>query len=121
MVLIGALVGVVFNVTSAHVHFSQRAVNRATAEAFGDAVMENLFDQWRQAMAGVTNDTDRQLGLSTSSLAALLIAPSTTELPRPASVSLVSWSVVAATPLLQPTTDPSGRPILERPDSGSPH
>ena len=113
MVLIGALVGVVFNVTSGHVQFAKRAVNRATAEAFGDAVMESLFDQWRHAMAGVTDATDRQLGLSTSSLAALLSAPDTTELPQPPGVSLVSWSVIAATPLLQPTTNPSGRPVLE--------
>ena len=72
-----------------------------------------LFDQWRQAMAGVTDATDRRLGLSTSGLDALLSAPDTTELPRPPGVSLVSWSVVAVTPLLQPTTDPSGRPVLE--------
>jgi hypothetical protein len=113
MALITGLVGVVFNVTTTHTRLAQRTVQRSTAVAFGDAVIECLYDQWRQAMITVTNDTDRTNGLTTGALAALLAAPSTTELPAPPGVTLQSWSVTAATPLLNPVSGSTGRPVPE--------
>lgn len=107
------LIAIVFAVTGEHTRLTQRNVNRATAVAYGDAVLESLFDQWRQAMISVTNATDRREGLSTAQLAAQLSPPTGTEVTPPAGISLTSWSVTAATPFLTPTTNPSGRPVPE--------
>lgn len=112
MVITSFLVATIFTVTSSHVAVARRTTDRAVAVAYGDGVIESLYDQWRQAMINVTNTTDRSNGLSNAALTATLRAP-TTELPRPAGVTLTSWSVTAATPLLAPTTDPSGRPTAE--------
>jgi hypothetical protein len=106
-------VAMIFSVTNSHVLEARRTVDRATAVAYGDGILESLYDQWRQAMSTVTNATDRAGGMSNSELAATLAAPSGTTLPPPTGVSLVSWSVTACTPLLVPTTDPAGRPTME--------
>jgi hypothetical protein len=113
IVVTSFLVGTIFTVTNTHVGLARRTVNRATAVTYADGVIESLYDQWRQAMIKVTNSTDRSDGLSTSALAAVLNAPTNTELPAPTGVTLTSWSVTAVTPLLAPTTDPAGRPVQE--------
>lgn len=113
MSIVAALVAVVFSMTNTQVAVTRRTANRAAAAAYADGVMESLFDQWRAAMIGVTNATDRAGGLSNTSLAATLTAPSTTTLPLPPGVTLGSWSVIACTPLLAPTTDAGGRPVAE--------
>ena len=113
MALVAALVATVFAVTNTQVHVARRTLNRATAVAYGDAVIESLYDQWRSAMISVTDTTDRKEGLSNASLATALTAPSSTTLPPPAGISLGSWSVVACTPFLAPTTLVNGRPVPE--------
>ena len=113
LAVISWLIAIVFAVTGEHTRMTQRTVNRAIAIAYGDAVLESLFDQWRQAMITVTDATDRKEGLATSSLAAQLRAPTTAELPTPSGIGLSSWSVTAATPFLAPTTNANGRPVPE--------
>ena len=119
MVLTSLTVAMIFEVTDSHVVATNRTMNRAVAVAYADGVLESLFDQWRNAMANVTNATDRSNGMSTSALASALSAPNSTTLPPPAGVSLTSWSVTAETPLLVTTTDPNGRPTLENGTSSS--
>ncbi len=113
MAVCAALAVMVFEVTNTQVSVARRTASRAAAQAYGDAVIESLFDQWRSAMISVTNNADRTGGLSNSSLAAALSAPSSTDLPPPTGVSLGAWSVTACTPFLTPTTDGSGRPVPE--------
>jgi hypothetical protein len=113
MAIVAGLVAVVFSVTSTQVAVTRRTASRAAAVAYADGVMESLYDQWRTAMIGVTNATDRSSGLSNTSLASTLTAPNATTLPVPTGVALSSWSVVAVTPLLAPTTDATGRPTPE--------
>lgn len=113
LALVSWLIAMVFAVTGEHARLTQRNVHRATAIAYGDAVLEGLFDQWRQAMVSVTNATDRRDGLSTAQLAAQLSPPTGTEVPPPAGISLTSWTVTAATPFLAPTTNANGRPVPE--------
>jgi len=113
MVLTSFLVATIFTITNTHVNMARRTVDRAVAVSYGDGVIESLYDQWRQAMINVTNSTDRNGGLTNSALAATLKAPTNTDLPPPAGVSLVSWSVTASTPLFAPTTDAAGRPTPE--------
>ncbi len=119
MAIVAALVAAVFSVTNSQVAATKRTANRTAALAYADGVMESLYDQWRTAMIGVTNTTDRAGGLSNTTLAATLAVPSTTTLPRPAGVTLGAWSVVATTPLLAPTTDPGLRPVPENGTSSS--
>src|SRR4051812_48836331 len=59
-----------FNSTTAQAHFMQRSVNRTTAIAYGDGVLEYVFDQWRIAMTDSPHldSTQRTAGLSTSEL-----------------------------------------------------
>src|SRR5260221_1740961 len=111
--LVSSLLATIFAVTNTHTQAARRTVDRTCAIAYADGVMESLYDQWRQAMTGVSNPTDRSNGLSNSALASSLTAPTSVNLPVPPGVSLQSWSVTACTPLLAPTTDPSGRPVSE--------
>ena len=55
-------------ITGHHSRQARRVTNRNTAIGYGDGVIENLFDQWRQSMSSVTNATDRTDGLTTRSL-----------------------------------------------------
>ena len=119
MSIVTALVAAVFAMTNTQVAVTRRTADRAAAAAYADGVMDSLFDQWRTAMIGVTNATDRTGGLSNTSLAATLAAPSTGTLPLPPGVTLGSWSVIACTPLLAPTTDAGGRPVPENGTSSS--
>lgn len=112
--LIGSiLVGVSLNVTNFNARMANRSVDRAKMIAYADGVMESLYDQWRTAMIGVSNNTDRTQGLTNASIQSALTAPTSTQLPAPPNVTLVSWSVQAATPLLVPLTGTSDRPLAE--------
>ena len=113
MSLLATLVATVFAITGTQVSNARRTASRTTAVAFADAVMENLYEQWRTAMVNITDSTDRASGLSTTALAGTLAAPSTTTLPRPSGVTLGTWSVVAATPFMAATTAGDGRPVPE--------
>ena len=70
MSIVAALVAAVFSMTNTQVSVTRRTANRAAAAAYADGVMESLFDQWRAAMIGVTNATDRANGLSNATLTA---------------------------------------------------
>ena len=62
------LLGVIFTLTTNNARLTRRTVDRSVAIAFGDAVLESLFDQWRNAMITATNATDRASGLTTGSV-----------------------------------------------------
>jgi type II secretory pathway pseudopilin PulG len=112
MVIVASLAGIVLTITTNVSRLSKRTNERAQAIAYGDAVLESLFDQWRQAMISATADTDRKQGLSNSSLTGFT-APSTGVLTPPPNISLASYSVVAATPLLVPLPGSADRPLPE--------
>jgi hypothetical protein len=114
MVLATGLVGLLYSVTGQSTYISKRNADRAQAIAYGDGVMESLFDQWRFAMISVTDATDRAEGLTNAALATALVAPTATALPPPPNISLASWNVTAATPLLVPVTRSSARPTAEK-------
>ena len=113
MALTSFLVATIFTVTSTHNAMARRTVDRSTAVVYADGVIESLYDQWRLAMINVSNVKDRSEGLSTTALAAVLRAPTTSELPAPTGVTLTSWSVTAANPMLTPLTNASDRPVPE--------
>ncbi len=113
MSVVAGLVAAVYSVTSTQVAVARREVTRAAAVTYGDGVMESLFDQWRNAMISVSNTTDRASGLTNAALSSTLALPTSTNLPPPPDVSVLSWSVTAQTPLLAPTTDSAGRPTPE--------
>ncbi len=110
MSLLASLVATIFAITSTQVFTARRSATRASAVAFGDAVMESLYDQWRSAMINVTDSNDRSLGLSDTSLAPLIQMPPASTIPRPVGITLISSTVVPATPLLVQT---AGRPVPE--------
>ena len=113
MSIVAALVAIIYSSTSNQVNVARREVNRSAAITYGDGVMESLFDQWRNAMINVTTATDRAGGMTNSALTAALALPTSTVLPPPAGVTVLSWSVKAQTPLIASTTDVAGRPTPE--------
>lgn len=115
--VVGTLLGVVTSVTQYESRNVNRTILRNQAIAYGDGIMESLYDQWRNAMASTTNFDDRMGGLGNSTLAGLLTAPTTATLTPPTNVTLASWSVKSATPMLALSTQPDGRPVAEQ---GSP-
>lgn len=108
------LLGVVVTVTGTQTGNSTRTATRSQAVAYGDGVLESLFDQWREAMISATETNDRLLGRSNAQLASLITVPTDSELPPPSGISLVSWKVEAATPMLTTSTQPDGRPLPEQ-------
>ena len=113
MSIVAGLVAVIYASTSNQVNVARREVNRSAAVTYGDGVMESLYDQWRNAMIGVNNATDRTSGMANSALTTALALPTSTVLPPPAGVTVLNWSVTAQTPLMVPTTDVAGRPVPE--------
>ena len=113
LAVISWLIAIVFSVTGEHSRLAQRNSNRSIAIAYGDGVVEHLFDQWRLAMIGVTDAIDRKEGIPTDKLATQLRAPTLAEIPAPPGFTLTSWSVVAATPFLTETTNSNNRPVPE--------
>ena len=83
MAIIASLAGIVLTITNHATRISKRTNERSQAIAYGDAVLESLYDQWRQAMISATADADRKQGLATSSLTSLT-APSSSVLAPPA-------------------------------------
>src|SRR5678815_4569613 len=76
-----ALLGVIVNVTRTQATNTHRTLLRSQATAYGDAVLESLFDQWRNAMITATDATDRSLGRTNAYLASALTVPSVAQLP----------------------------------------
>jgi hypothetical protein len=109
-----ALLGVIANVTRTQANNTHRILLRAQATAYGDAVLESLYDQWRDAMITATDSTDRLLGRTQAYLTANMSAPTTAQLPEQPGITLSSWSVRSVTPMLQPTTNAEGRPDPEQ-------
>src|SRR6187455_2871341 len=98
-----ALLGVCVTVTRTQTGNSSRTATRSQAIAYGDGIVESLFDQWRNSMITATDPADRMLGRSTAQLQTMLLPPNEGSFPPPSGISLVSWSVTAATPMLTPT------------------
>jgi hypothetical protein len=95
--------GAVFMMTTGEARAMKRSLDRLTAIAYADGVLECLFDQWRAAMSNSTNLTQSEAanGLTGAQLLASpfsIAAPSSTVLPVPANMTLASWSVNAADP-----------------------
>lgn len=112
--VVSAMLGVVTNVTRFQTRNSGRTILRSQAVAYGDAVLESLYDQWRIAMASASNSTDRASGLTNDALAATLKAPTSAQLPIPAGFTITKWSVTSANPMLGPSTRSDGRPEPEQ-------
>jgi hypothetical protein len=112
--VVSTLLGVITNVTRFQTRNTNRTILRSQAIAHGDAVLESLFDQWRFAMLNVNTTIDRSDGLSNSTLAGILAAPTTAQLPAPQGISVAGWSVTAANPMLGPTSRGDGRPEAEQ-------
>ena len=112
--VVSALLGVITNVTRFQSRNSNRTILRSQAVAYGDAILESLYDQWRLAMISATNETDRTSGLTNATLAATLAAPTSTALPVPTGMTMESWSVTSASPLLGSPTRTDGRPDPEQ-------
>ncbi len=114
MAAVSGVIGVVFSVTINNSRMAKHTVDRSQAVAYADAVIETVFDQWRQAMISVNTATDRKDGATNGYLAPFISAPSTVSVPPPTGVSLVSPpTVLAATPLLVELTASSARPTPE--------
>jgi hypothetical protein len=119
LILTSLTVAMVYSITSTNTVVAKRTVDRASAVAYGDGVMESIFDQWRNSLATATDPTDRSSGKTQAALTAAITPPDSTTLPPPPGVSLNSWSIKALTPLLADTTDPNGRPVKENGTSSS--
>src|SRR5687767_13330159 len=81
--LLSTLLGVVVNVTRTQAVNTNRTLMRAQATAYGDAVLESLFDQWRDAMITATDAADRLHGRTQDYLRTALSAPTDAQLPPP--------------------------------------
>lgn len=113
------MIGAVFTITTNEARFMKRSVDRYTAISYADGVIEDLFDQWRNAMSNGQNlnATQKRYGLTGNELAASPFSVSistgtSSSHVAPANMSLASWSLVAGTPYgtaLSGTT----RPTLE--------
>ena len=112
--VVSTLLGVVTNVTRFQTRNSSRSIVRSQAVAYGDAILESLYDQWRLAMVNASNATDRTSGLTNTALAATLTLPTTTQLPAPTGITLASWSVTSANPLMGTPVATDGRPDPEQ-------
>ncbi len=122
-----AAVATIFSVTSTESRFMRRSVDRATAIAYGDAVIQSLFDQWRMASSNTLDPTQHSSGFTYNELMSgtattpsttvpsplPLTAPSSTLIPVPAGISLASWSVKPADPYLSPVSGNTTRPTAE--------
>src|SRR5579862_4031009 len=66
------MIGAVLMMTTNEARFMKRSVDRDTAIAYADGVIEDLFDQWRNAMSSGTSltQTQKKYGLTGNELAA---------------------------------------------------
>src|SRR5580692_3685837 len=94
------LIGAVAMITTGEARFMKRSVDRDTAIAYADGVVEDLFDQWRNAMSTGTSltQTQKKYGPTGNELAAspfsISISTGSTSIHvPPANMSLSSWSL----------------------------
>ncbi len=125
--VMSATVAVIYSVTTEEGRLMKRSVDRARAIAYGDGVIQNLFDQWRLALSNTQDPTQHANGLTYNELMngtatnpattipspLPLHAPTSSEIPIPPGLALTSWSVQPADPFLNPIADPAARPIPE--------
>ena len=109
--IFSVLVGVTFVVTTNHARLANRTADRAAAIAHADGVVEDLYDQWRQEMISVTDETDRKNGVTNQRLKDRLVSPPGHRLPARRGVALQEWRVESATPLLTERKGNSDRPV----------
>lgn len=128
--LMAVLVGTIYMVTGTEGRAMKRSIDRATAIAYGDGVIEHLFEQWRLASANTLDPAQHASGFSTDELMngiatspattvpspLPLRAPDSAQLPVPPNCRLVSWSVKPVDPFLNAPADNSTRPT---PESGT--
>jgi len=99
------MIGAVLMMTTGEARFMKRSMNRDMAIAYADGVVEDIFDQWRNAMSNGTNLTATQVKngptgaylTGTSGLVSISTGSTSIHVP-PANMSLSSWSLSAATP-----------------------
>jgi len=111
------IMGAVFVMTTGEARFMKRTMDRAVAIAYADGVLETMFDQWRNALSNGQNlsQTEKTLGPTGNELAASPFSvgpPSSTVLPVPTGMTLVSGTVTAGTPYGVALSGTS-RPTLE--------
>lgn len=121
--VMAAAIGTIYSVTMTEGRLMRHSVNRARATAYGDGVVQFLFDQWRMVSSSTQDATQRKYGFTatelisastaTPPLALPLVAPNSSQLPAPDGVSLVSWSVTPVDPMLKPLANSSTRAIQE--------
>lgn len=113
------IMGAVFMITTGEARFMKRSVDRAAAIAYADGVLENIFDQWRNAMTSGTSLTtvQKNYGLTGAELTGTaysfrLAPPATSVLPAPKGMTLSSWNITASDPYGTVLSSTS-RPTLE--------
>jgi len=125
--VIAVVVATVYSVTSFEGRNMKRTFNRATAIAYGDGIIQCLFDQWRLASSNTLDPNQHASGFTFNELmngkATLpattvpsplpLAAPAATQLSVPAGCRLVSWKVQPVDPFLNGVGDNDTRPTLE--------
>ncbi len=111
--LIAFLSTAIFLTTTANMRMTANSLTRASAVAYADGVLENLFEQWRQAM--IADSTTRATGMPTQTLAGILTS-TTTALPTPTGMTLTTATVQAADPFLVKMSSNTASPT---PESGS--
>lgn len=107
-----AMLAVIFSVTTNSGRVTKRMSDRAMAAAYGEGVIESLFDGWRNRMLNAEASSGG-LGVTTEQLAGVT-APSAEVIPAPYGVAASSARVVSATPMLAKLE--TGRPV---PESGA--
>ena len=113
------MIGAVLMMTTGEARFMKRSVDRDTAIAYADGVLDDLFDQWRYAMTNSTSlsSTDKKYGPTGTELTgtlgiAITSSGSTSIHVPPANMSLSSWGITAADPYGNALASGS-RPTLE--------
>ena len=118
--VMASAIAMIFSITTTEGRFMRRSVGRTTAVAYGDGVIQCLFDQWRLALSNTVDPTQHASGFtynelmngtatspSTSVPSPLpLKAPTAAQLPVASpGITLTSWSVRPATPYLATISD----------------
>ena len=127
MALMGTIVATIYLVTGMEGRYMKRSFDRATAVAYGDGVIEWIFDQWRLASSNTLDPVQHASGFTADELLngtatapatsvpspLPLKAPDANQLPAPPGCRLVSWTVKPADPFLNIVADNSTRPKAE--------
>ncbi|HWB59109.1 MAG TPA: hypothetical protein VG733_06445 [Chthoniobacteraceae bacterium] len=102
------MIAAVFMMTTGEARLMKRSIDRDTAIAYGDGVLDDLFDQWRSAMTNSSmtatqkrnGPTGAQLtgtGSGNFGITITTTGSSSIHVP-PTNMSLTSWGLVAGTP-----------------------